>query len=156
MSFFSNEKELITWSYLAWSSEPNIVELARANQDSHILLMKTSFSILRTRNGTRLQLSTSRAWSRCLGIFWWQPLDHNLVTNLYKPRQCNHDLENLHLGGRFVLVKQWGASLHQSQTRNLLSDTIIRRGGVMTSSKHNVYQQSKLKFVRCLVRVSLS
>jgi hypothetical protein len=29
----------ITWSYLAWGSEPNIVELARANQDSHILLM---------------------------------------------------------------------------------------------------------------------
>ena len=27
---------------------------------------------------------------------------------------------------------------------------------VMTSSKHDVYQQSKLKFVRCLVRVSLS
>ena len=32
----------ITWSYLARPSEPNMVELARPNQDSHILLMTTS------------------------------------------------------------------------------------------------------------------
>jgi hypothetical protein len=29
----------ITWSYLAWVSEPNIVSFTRPNQDSHILLM---------------------------------------------------------------------------------------------------------------------
>ena len=38
-------------------------------------------------------------------------------------------------------------------TRSLLPATL---SSVMTSSKHDVYQQSKLKFVRCLVRVSLS
>ena len=32
----------------------------------------------------------------------------------------------------------------------------VSMAAVMTSSKHDVYQQSKLKFVRCLVRVSLS
>ena len=32
----------------------------------------------------------------------------------------------------------------------------INTESVMTSSKHAVYQQSKLKFVCCLVRVSLS
>ena len=43
----------ITWSYLAWSSEPNIVKLARANQDSHILLMVVPGS---TGYGYRTQL----------------------------------------------------------------------------------------------------